>query len=107
VKGNLLQCTPRKAVGKGKGKVRPVTGYEGPEGGVLDSFFKLGVRWGGWLTPGSSPFKLRKETRYKFYRWLGGPQERSGRVRKISFPPRFDPRAVQPVESRRCTGSGF
>ena len=34
------------------------------------------------------------------YRRLGGPQGRSGRVRKISLPPGFDPRAVQPVASR-------
>jgi hypothetical protein len=34
------------------------------------------------------------------YRRLGGPQGRSGRVRKISPPPRFDPRTVQPVASR-------
>jgi hypothetical protein len=33
-------------------------------------------------------------------RGLGGPQDRSGRVRKISPPPRFDPRTVQPVASR-------
>jgi hypothetical protein len=30
----------------------------------------------------------------------GWPQGRSGRVRKISPPPRFDPRTVQPVASR-------
>jgi hypothetical protein len=34
------------------------------------------------------------------YRRLGGPQDRSGRVRKISPPPGFDPRTVQPVASR-------
>jgi hypothetical protein len=34
------------------------------------------------------------------YRRLGGPQGRSGRVRKISPPPGFDPRTVQPVASR-------
>jgi hypothetical protein len=39
-------------------------------------------------------------TRYPLYRWLGGPQGRSGRVRKISPPPGFDPRTVQPVASR-------
>jgi hypothetical protein len=33
-------------------------------------------------------------------RRLGGPQGRSGRVRKISSPPEFDPRTVQPVASR-------
>jgi hypothetical protein len=40
------------------------------------------------------------KTRYPLYRRLGGPQDRSGRVQKISPPPRFDPRTVQPVESR-------
>ena len=33
------------------------------------------------------------------YRRLGGSQDRSGRVRKISPPPGFDPRTVQPVAS--------
>jgi hypothetical protein len=37
---------------------------------------------------------------YPLYRGLGGPQGRSGQVRKISPPPRFDPRTVQPVASR-------
>ena len=40
------------------------------------------------------------KTRYPFYRRLGGPQVRSVQVRKISPPPRFDPRTVQPVASR-------
>jgi hypothetical protein len=39
-------------------------------------------------------------TRYPLYRRLGGPQGQSGRVRKISPPPGFDPRTVQPVASR-------
>ena len=42
-------------------------------------------------------------TRYPLYRRLGGPQCRSGRVQKISPPPGFDPRTVQPVD-RRFTG---
>jgi hypothetical protein len=33
-------------------------------------------------------------------RRLEGPQGRSGQVRKISRPPEFDPRTVQPVVSR-------
>jgi hypothetical protein len=37
---------------------------------------------------------------YPLYRKLGGPQGRSGQVRKISSPPGFDPRTVQPVASR-------
>jgi len=36
------------------------------------------------------------KTRYPSYKRLGGPQRPSGRVRKISPPPRFDPRIVQP-----------
>ena len=43
-----------------------------------------------------SPGKIR----YPLYKKLGGPQGRSGQVRKISPPPRFDPRTVQPVDSR-------
>jgi hypothetical protein len=38
-------------------------------------------------------------TRYPLSRRLGGTQCRSGRVRKISPPPGFDPRTVQPVET--------
>jgi hypothetical protein len=47
------------------------------------------ARPGSTLPPG--------KTRYPLYRRLGGPQGRSGRARKISPPPGFDPRTVQPV----------
>jgi hypothetical protein len=40
------------------------------------------------------------KTQYPLYRRLGGSQGRSGRVRKISPPPGFDPPIVQPVASR-------
>ena len=40
------------------------------------------------------------KTRYPLYRRLSGPQGRSEQVRKISPPPGFDPRTVQPVASR-------
>ena len=49
-------------------------------------------------SPAVSP--LGKENRYSLYRRLGGPQGRSGRVRKNSPSPGFDPRSVQPVASR-------
>ena len=39
-------------------------------------------------------------TWYPLYRRLGGPQGRSGQVRKISPPMGFDPRTVQPIASR-------
>ena len=54
----------------------------------------------GWVinvTP--RPLYLRGKTRYPLCRRLGGPQGRSGRVRKILPPPGFDPRIVQPVAS--------
>jgi hypothetical protein len=62
----------------------------------------LGARWGvgdqrhapAVLSPGY--------TRCPSYRRLGGPQSPSGRVRKISPPPGFDPRTVQLVRSH-CT----
>ena len=60
------------------------TALEGGEGSAS--------RTGRSLPPGN--------TRYPFYRRLGGPQARSEQVRKISPPPRFDPRTVQPVASR-------
>ena len=43
---------------------------------------------------------LPGKTRYPLYRRLGGPQGRSGQVRKISPIPGFDHRTVQPVASR-------
>jgi len=39
------------------------------------------------------------KTPYPLYRRMGGPQGRSGRVRKISPSPGIDPRTVQPVAS--------
>jgi hypothetical protein len=39
------------------------------------------------------------KTRYPLYMRLGGPQGRSGQLRKISPPPRFDTRTFQPVAS--------
>jgi hypothetical protein len=41
-----------------------------------------------------------EKTWYPLYRRLGGPQGRSGQVRKTSPPPEFHHRIVQPVASR-------
>ena len=54
----------------------------------------------GWSTPRPGRFTPEKETWYPLYRRLGGPQGRSGPARKISPPPGFDPRTVQPATSR-------
>ena len=54
---------------------------------------------GGWptLRPVALPQRM---TRCPLYRRLGWPQGRSGRERKNSPPPGFDPRTAQPVASR-------
>jgi hypothetical protein len=90
--------------GTGKGKVHPRTGHEGPDGeqmysSTFPSTSALG--WGGWSTPRPCRFTPGK-TRYLLVlcRRLGGPACRSGRVRKISPPPGFDPRTVEPVANR-------
>jgi hypothetical protein len=54
----------------------------------------------GWSTPRPGRFTPWKETRYPFYRRMGGPQDRCGRVRKMSPPSAFDPRIVQPLANR-------
>jgi hypothetical protein len=52
-----------------------------------------------WTTPRPNRFNPGKETWYLLYRRLSGPKDRSRRKRKISSPPGFDPRTVQPVAS--------
>jgi len=55
-------------------------------------------KWGVSVTP--RPLFTPGKIRYPFYRKLGGPQGRSGQVRKNSPPQGFDPWTVQPVTSR-------
>jgi hypothetical protein len=76
--------------------VRPIAGVEV----LLYSFMTNGTRrrWGVSVT--LRPLLFPGKTRYPLYRRLGGLQGRSGQVRKISPPPGFDPRTVQPVASR-------
>jgi hypothetical protein len=91
-----------KGKGKGKGKFQTRSDHEGPEGkDMYSSTLPLtsavdGVGGKRHPTAVLSPGK----TRYPLYRRLGGPQWRSGPVRKMSPTPGFDPRAVQPVASR-------
>ena len=55
---------------------------------------------GEWYTSRPARFTPGQDNRYPLYRRLGGPQDRPGRVRKISTPPGLDLRTVQPVASR-------
>ena len=89
VKCTLVQplrlCTGRTAHRGSRGIALPFHDH-GIRGGERSA-----SRPGRSLPPG--------KTRYPLYRRLGGPQGRSGQVRKISPPPGFDPRTVQPVAS--------
>lgn len=51
----------------------------------------------GWLTPHPNRLILWKGSRYPLYWTLNGPQSWSERLRKISYPPGFVFRTVQPI----------
>ena len=68
--------------------------------GIALPFHDHGTRRGEGSASRPGPSLPPGKTRYPLYRRLGGPQGRSGQVRKIWAPPAFDPRAVQPVASR-------
>ena len=68
--------------------------------GIALPFHDRGTRRGEWSAARPGRTLPAGKTRYPLYRRLGGPRGRSGRVRKISPPPEFDPRTVQPVASR-------
>jgi hypothetical protein len=87
---------------KVKVKVHPRTGHEGPEGEQrFSSTLSLTTALDGVGGQRHAPAALPPgKTRYPLYRRPGGLQGRSGRVRKISPPPGFDPRTVQSIASR-------
>ena len=106
--GNSLAslADPQTSLCKGKGKkitftLEQATKPSGGEEVWLYSFFNLGARWSGWSTPRPGRFNPGKYP-VPIVQEVGGPQGRSGQVRKISPPPGFDPRTVQPLASR-CT----
>jgi hypothetical protein len=85
-----------------QGKGHPRTGHEGSEveqsySSTLSLTSALDGVGGQRHAPAALP---PGKTRYPLYRRLRVPQSRSGRVRKISPPPEFDPRTVQSVASR-------
>ena len=75
-------------------------GTEGEKGCSSTLSLTLALDGGGWLRTRTGSFFASKETRYPLRRRLGVPQDRSGRLRKISRPRGFDPRTVQLVASR-------
>ena len=81
-------------------KFHPRTVLEGPEGeyrysSTLSLTSPLGG--GGWSKLLPIRFNPGKQIRYPSERRLGGPQGRSGQMRKISPPPGLDSWTVQPV----------
>ena len=85
---------------QGKGEVRPRTGHEGPEGQIYSSTLPSNSELDGSGRSKPRLGRFTPKTRFPPYRRLGGPQGRSGRVRKISPPPDFDPRTIRPVACR-------
>jgi hypothetical protein len=87
---------------KGKGKVHPRTGHKGPEGEHRYSYTLYltsvleGVS-GQHHAPAALPLERDPVPIVQEARWAPG---RSGRVRKISPSPEFDPQTFQPVASR-------
>jgi hypothetical protein len=63
----------------------------------------LALGGGEWSAACPSHTLPPGKTQYPLYRRLGGPQSRSGQVRKISHPPGFDPRTVQPIVKDNIT----
>jgi hypothetical protein len=81
--------------------LRLCTGHMAHRGsrGIALPFLDHSTRrgWGSASRPGH--FLPPGKTRYPLYRRPGGPQGRSGQVRKISPSPGFDPQTAQPVVS--------
>ena len=88
-------------MGKGEGKVHPRTGHKGPEKEYMYSF-TLSLTSALDVVGGQRHALvalLPETTPYTLYRRLGVSQGLSGRMRKISRPPGFDPWTVQQIAS--------
>jgi hypothetical protein len=85
-----------------KVKFLPERGHEGTEREQRYSstlYLTSALDGSGWSTPHPGRFTPSKEIRYPFYRRLGGPHGRSGRVRKTFSSLGFDAMNVHPVTS--------
>jgi hypothetical protein len=67
-------------------------------GGGYNPFAFSALERGGYSAQAPAALPPGK-TRYPLYRKLGGPQGRSGRVRKLSPPSGLESQTVQPVTS--------
>jgi len=82
--------------------LRLCTGRTAHEGirGIALLFLEHGIRWGEGSASRPDRSLPPEKARHPLYTRLGGTQNRSGQVRKISPPPGLDPRTVQAVASR-------
>ena len=95
----MVKCTLVQALRLCTGR----TAHRGNRGTVL-LFLNHGTRRGEGSASRSGHSLPPGKTSYPLYRRLGGPQGRSGQVRKVSPPPGiFGPRTVQSVASRYVT----
>jgi len=90
---NLAERVKRKA----KIALKEATKDQKESRDINTLFLTSALDGGRWLTPRPVSFTPSRRTRYPLYRRPGGTQDRSRRVLKISPPPGFDPRIVQPV----------
>jgi hypothetical protein len=105
LEGNTRAQKSCGVTNKYKGKGHPITGHHGPRGGVevtLYSFSTSALGGGGCSAPRPGHFTPGKDP-VPIYRRLGGPQGRSGRVRKISPPPGIDPGPSSPLSLYRLS----
>ena len=81
-------------------EVHPRTGHKSPDEKRDSSTLSLTSALDRVRDATPRPNPPPGKTRCPVYRRMGEPQGRCGQVRKISPPPGFDPRTVQPVASR-------
>jgi hypothetical protein len=86
------------AILHGKLNLKPVVKAQRGVHAELYSLLNVGALW-RWSMSCSSRFSPGQETRYPFYRRLGGPQVQVRWVRKIPPSHGIDPLTVQPVAS--------
>ena len=102
---NIMQRCTGSWSGKGKGKVHPRTGHEGPEGEQMYSSTlpsTSALDGGGWSRSRPGRFTPRKDPVRIVYEagWAPGPVWTG--AENLAPSPGFDHRTVQPVASR-CT----
>jgi hypothetical protein len=90
-----VKCTPKQAL-----RICTDCTAHRSSRGTAPPFLDHGTRRGWVFSVTPLPLFTPEKTRYPLYRRLGGLQGQSGRVWKISPPPEFDLRTVQPVASR-------